>query len=147
MGFRPQLQTQLQHTLFPLRMRIPLLIFCLVFVSVTTQQRPDTVCIKCMRYCARDPSSNACKYCVKMGCQPSGFGPGIGVSCGALITRPNVASLSKTDFFELSKTLGEVKREKNSTGFESIARYHGKPYFCNKDQTGPPSPPLNENGC
>merc|ERR1719153_205259 len=52
-------------------MKTSRLLFCLVCVSVTTAQGPDKNCVQCLRYCARDPSLNACRHCVKMGCQPS----------------------------------------------------------------------------
>merc|ERR1712115_376277 len=59
------------HTPLPVRMKTSILLSCLVCVSVTTAQRPDKNCIKCLHYCAKDPSPSACNDCVKMGCQPS----------------------------------------------------------------------------
>merc|ERR1719228_119606 len=55
-------------------------------------------------------------------------------------------SLNNKEFAEYSKTLGKMKRVNGPTGFESIGQYHGKPYFCNKDQTKYPAN-YNQNGC
>merc|ERR1711872_232999 len=59
-----QSQAQIQHTIFLLRMKLSLIVFCLVMVSFATPRVPPSPCYTCVVLASKE--NEECKFCVSV---------------------------------------------------------------------------------